>query len=106
MKEYLPKFHAYLRKKAELLGYENGLPWYELFAPMGDLGRKFTAKEAREYLISHFAPFSQELSDMINQAFEEKWIDFYPSVSQLLLPDFHTFGIRKLRMVNAETMAE
>ena len=27
-------------------------------------------------------------------------------VSQLLLPDFHTFGIRKLRMVNAETMAE
>ena len=78
MKEYLPKFHAYLRKKAELLGYENGLPWYELFAPMGDLGRKFTAKEAREYLISHFAPFSQELSDMINQAFEEKWIDFYP----------------------------
>jgi pepF/M3 family oligoendopeptidase len=78
MKEYLPKFHAYLRKKAELLGYENGLPWYELFAPMGDLGRKFTAEEAREYLISHFAPFSQELSDMINQAFEEKWIDFYP----------------------------
>lgn len=78
MKEYLPKFHAYLRKKAELLGYENGLPWYELFAPMGDLGRKFTAEEARKYLISHFAPFSQELADMINQAFEEKWIDFYP----------------------------
>lgn len=37
--EYLPVFHKYLRKKGQMLGYENGLPWYELFAPMGKAGQ-------------------------------------------------------------------
>ena len=35
IKESLPVFRKYLRKKAEMLGHENGLPWFELFAPMG-----------------------------------------------------------------------
>ena len=76
--EYLPKFHAYLKCKAKKLGYENGLPWYEIYAPMGTEGRTFTAEEAGEYLISHFEKFDTDLSDMIRRAFEEQWIDFYP----------------------------
>ena len=31
----MPMYWQYLRDKAKALGYENGLPWYELFAPMG-----------------------------------------------------------------------
>ncbi|MBE5962927.1 MAG: M3 family oligoendopeptidase [Lachnospiraceae bacterium] len=78
MREYLPKFHAYLRAKAELLGYENGLPWYELFAPVGESGKTYTTEEAKTYLVEHFKGFSQELADMITRAFDEAWIDFYP----------------------------
>ena len=29
---YMPIFHKYLRRKAEVMGYKNGLPWYELFS--------------------------------------------------------------------------
>lgn len=78
IQEYLPKFHAYLRHKAEVLGYKNGLPWYDLFAPMGSNSKKYTAEEAKEYLISHFQGFAQDLAQMIERAFDEEWIDFYP----------------------------
>ncbi|MDF2589274.1 MAG: peptidase [Anaerocolumna sp.] len=78
MKEYMPKFHAYLRRKGEMLGYNNGLPWYELFAPMGESNRTFTTEEAKEYLVSHFSGFADDLADMIKEAFDQEWIDFFP----------------------------
>lgn len=78
MREYLPVFHKYLRHKAKLMGHANGLPWYDLFAPLGESDRKFTTEEAKDYLVSHFKGFSEELADMIAEAFDNSWIDFYP----------------------------
>ena len=78
MEEYSPKFWQYLKAKAKALGHENGLPWYDLFAPMGTSSTKFTAESAREYLVSLFAEFDSELSEMVARAFDEEWIDFYP----------------------------
>ena len=76
--EYAPKFWQYLKAKAKALGHENGLPWYDLFAPMGKTSTKFTAEAAREYLVEQFSDFDQELADMVARAFDEEWIDFYP----------------------------
>ena len=78
MDEYLPKFWQYLKAKARALGHENGLPWYDLFAPMGTVAGKYTAEDAREYLVKLFEGFDQELADMVARAFDEEWIDFYP----------------------------
>ena len=78
MDEYAPKFWQYLKAKSKALGHEGGLPWYDLFAPMGKSSTKFTAEEARNYLVDLFAEFDQELSDMVAKAFDNAWIDFYP----------------------------
>ena len=78
MDEYRPLFWKYLKAKAKLLGHEKGLPWYDLFAPVGKSSTKFTAQQARDYLVQLFAGFDQELSDMVARAFDEAWIDFYP----------------------------
>jgi len=78
MDDYLPKFWQYLKAKAKALGHENGLPWYDLFAPMGKSSTKFTAEDAREYLVNLYAGFDKELSDMVAEAFDNEWIDFYP----------------------------
>ena len=76
--EYLPKSWQYLQATAKVLGYKNGLPWYELFAPMGKSSTKFTAEAARDYLLEQFEGFNKEEADMIAAAFDEEWIDFYP----------------------------
>ena len=78
MDEYLPKFWQYLKAKAKALGHENGLPWYDLFAPMGNTSTKFTAEESRNYLVNLFAEFDPELSGMVAEAYDKEWIDFYP----------------------------
>ena len=78
MEEYSPKFWQYLKAKAKALGHENGLPWYDLFAPMGNTSTKFTTEDARNFLVNLFAEFDSELSEMVAKAFDNAWIDFYP----------------------------
>ena len=78
MDEYSPKFWQYLKAKAKALGHENGLPWYDLFAPMGKASSVFTTEDARDYLVKQFSTFDSQLTDMVKRAFDEAWIDFYP----------------------------
>ena len=78
MREYMPKFRAYLKHKAKLLGHENGMPWYDILAPMGSAdSRSFTAEEAHAYLVEHFNSFAPDLAQMVDEAFKNEWIDFY-----------------------------
>ena len=78
MEEYMPVFRKYLRAKAKALGHGGGLPWYDLFAPMGKSEKTYTVEDAKDYLLSIFKGFDTELYDMVKQAFERGWIDFYP----------------------------
>ena len=78
IKESFPKFREYLKAKAKLLGYEKGLPWYDIYAPMGKAAPKqYTVEDAHKYLVEHFANFSSDMSKMMDRAFKEEWIDFY-----------------------------
>lgn len=78
MKEYLPKFHEYLKAKAKALGHTGSLPWHDMFAPLGSNDKKYTVEEAREYLLNIFHTFDTDLENMVRTAFDEDWIDFYP----------------------------
>ena len=78
MDEYSPKFWQYLKAKGKALGHENGLPWYDLFAPMGKSSTKFTTEEARDFLVEQFEGFNPDEAKMIADAFAQEWIDFFP----------------------------
>lgn len=78
VEDYLPVFRKYLRKKAEILGHKNGLPWYELFAPLEESAKEYSLLECKDYLIECFDTLTPDMSAMIREAFENEWIDFYP----------------------------
>jgi pepF/M3 family oligoendopeptidase len=78
IREALPSFHKYLKHKAKIMGHEKGLPWYDLFAPIGETTTKFTTEESKEYLLKHFRSFSDDLADMVEEAYDNEWIDFFP----------------------------
>ncbi|MBR0136108.1 MAG: M3 family oligoendopeptidase [Clostridia bacterium] len=78
MQEYMPMFREYLKAKGEALGHKNGCPWYDMFAPMGANDKTYTVEDARDYLLNTFAGFDKDLHDMVERAFNESWIDFYP----------------------------
>ena len=76
--DYMDVFRGYLKRKAKLLGHKNGLPFYDLFAPIGKSNTRFTIDEANEYILKNFRTFSEELYLMAKKAFNENWIDYTP----------------------------
>lgn len=77
IKESLPKLQKYFIKKAELLGHKNGLPFYDLFAPISNNTKKYTYDEAKQFVYDNFSKFSQKLGDFAKKAFDNSWIDVY-----------------------------
>ncbi len=78
MTESLPDFRRYLRAKARVLGHTGGLPFYDLFAPVGTASRRFTYEEAHAYLLDTLGRFSPQMSAFVDHAFRNRWIDALP----------------------------
>lgn len=78
IRETLPELREYFKAKGRLLGHENGLPFYDLFAPVGQSTRTYTVEEARALLLDLFGKFCPEMGEMMRTAFDEGWIDMYP----------------------------
>lgn len=78
MESYRPAFEKYFRAKAKYLGYEDGLPFYDLFAPVGKGAKTYTYDEAKSIVLEAFYGFSQHLGDFAKRAFDEAWIDVEP----------------------------
>lgn len=76
IKEELPSLTRYFTAKAELLGCKK-LPFYDLFAPVGE-DKEYTLTQARDEVISAFTAFSPEMGAFAENAFEKRWLDLLP----------------------------
>ena len=77
IREHFPTFRRYLKSKAAKLGKPQ-LPWWDLFAPVGEANRIFSWSDARDFIVEKFGSFSSELGDYAATAFDEHWIDAEP----------------------------
>jgi pepF/M3 family oligoendopeptidase len=75
-----PDFRRYLHAKARLLGRaEGGLPWWDLFAPVGDPAASAVSwDEATAMVGDAFATFAPPLRTLAERAVGEGWIDAGP----------------------------
>lgn len=78
IKEEAPKFREYFKLKARALGHKNGLPFYDLFAPMGSMHKMYTIEEAKDLVLDVYGSFSKSLYELGREAFENRWIDVLP----------------------------
>lgn len=78
IEEKLPAFRDFYKTKAKLLGHKKDLPYYDLFAPLGEKEMEFSYKEAKDFIISNIEEFSQEMAELYKGAFENHWIDAKP----------------------------
>jgi len=67
-----------LRAKGKLLGHTDGIPFYDLMAPVGKGMRTYTAEEARALLAQKLGSFTPAMGTFIHEAFDNRWIDMYP----------------------------
>lgn len=75
IKEYLPVFREYMKCKGKYLGYDQGVPFYDLYAPVTEEKKPYTYEEACEYILDHFKQFDDSLYQMAKRAIENGWID-------------------------------
>ena len=73
-----PDFRRYLRAKAALLGHDDGLPWCDLLAPVGDTGGPVPWETATSTVTDVFAGYSPALAGLARRAVDERWIDAAP----------------------------
>lgn len=78
MLDYRPYFANYLKEKALYLGHKNGLPFYDLFAPIGNLNQTYTFEQAQQTVLDAFYGFSPKLGDFAKRAFDNSWLDAFP----------------------------
>jgi pepF/M3 family oligoendopeptidase len=79
-RESFPDFRRYLRAKAVALGAApgSGLPWYDLFAPVGTGGRAWSYEEGSRFIVEQFGTFSPKMAQLAERAFSQGWIDAEP----------------------------
>jgi len=77
MQDSFPAFRRYFRAKARLLG-KTALPWWDLFAPVGQSETRYTYAEARGFVLAQFSTFSERLVSLARRAFDQNWIDAEP----------------------------
>jgi oligoendopeptidase F len=78
----LPAWRRYLQAKARLLGSSGrggGLPWWDLFAPVGDPSvAAIDWDEAAATVTESFASYSPALAGLARRALDQAWIDAEP----------------------------
>lgn len=74
----LPMFEKYYQVKAKKLGYTNGLPWYDLYAPIIDNHMDYSFEEGSQFVVEQFTTFSDSLGQYAKKAIDKHWIDVYP----------------------------
>ncbi len=91
----LPEFQKYLMKKSEVLGHKNGLPFYDLFAPVGSFSKQYSFEEGSRFVVENFRSFSDKLADVAQMALDKDWIDVEPrqgKVSGAFCASLHPLG--------------
>jgi len=78
LKKYLPVFRKYFRKKALMLRHRNGLPFFDIFAPISNTDMQFSYSQAKDFIVEKFSSFSADLGLFAKNAFENGWIDAQP----------------------------
>ena len=75
----LGDFHRYLRAKAATLGHDGPLPWWDLFAPVGDAAdAQVSWTEAVSQVTDAFGGYSASLAGLVERATADQWIDAEP----------------------------
>ncbi|MCT8977969.1 M3 family oligoendopeptidase [Clostridium sp. CX1] len=101
MKESLPSFRKYFKRKGELLQKNNGLPFYDIFAPIGKSNMEFPYEKGKEFVYENFKTFSTKLADYAKKAFDNNWIDVKPKegkVGGAFCSNLHSIGESRIML--------
>lgn len=77
---HLPTFHRYLRLRKRVMGITDDLRYHDLYAPLvASVDLRYRPEEAQRLVIDSMRPLGDDYVSVLQRAFEERWLDWYPS---------------------------
>ena len=77
--KHLPTFHRYLNLRKRMMNVPE-LHYYDLYAPLvASVDTTYTPDEAEKLIMAALKPLGAEYAAGATRAFNERWIDLYPS---------------------------
>ena len=75
--------YKYLKLKKEVLGLDS-LHLYDVYVPLlkGNLNKNYSFEEAKNLVKNALKVFGEDYQNLLDKAFNEKWIDIYPNVGK------------------------
>jgi len=72
-------FHRFLSLRKRMLGVDQ-LHYFDLYAPLVEsVDTAYTPEEAEAIVVDAMGPLGRQYQDVLSQAFNERWIDMYPT---------------------------
>lgn len=75
--EYLPYYQKFYDIRNKRLGLEEA-HMYDVYVPISESSKEYSVEEAKEIIIEACAPLGKEYQDLLQKAFDERWIDMFP----------------------------
>lgn len=94
IEQNLPLFRRYLRAKAHALGLQK-LAFYDLFAPVGEMDKRYSYQEAKDFIVENFTNFHPPVGEFASMAFDQEWIDSEPRSGKVGGAYCTSFPLRK-----------
>jgi oligoendopeptidase F len=80
VRRHLPALHRYLGLRKRMMGIVGDLHYYDLYAPLvAQVKLTYTPEEAQALVQEAMMPLGAEYVAVLAQAFEDRWIDFFPT---------------------------
>lgn len=67
-------FVEYLQRKKKLLGLEK-MTWFDVSAPLGRVGKRYTYDEAANFVVEHLQSVSPRMGEFVTEAFKKRWVE-------------------------------
>ncbi len=78
----LPTFHRYLQLRKRMLGVDT-LKYSDLYAPVvKGVDLQYDYPEAKEMILAALKPLGKPYTEVLNEAFANRWIDLYPTTGK------------------------
>ena len=75
----LDTFHRYLKLRKRMMGLDS-LHYYDLYAPLVEnVTTEYPIDVAQKNILASLAPLGTEYTSVLQRAFNERWIDYYPN---------------------------
>jgi oligoendopeptidase F len=77
---HLPTFHRSLALRKRMMGLQDDMHYYDLYAPVvTSINLTYSPEDAQQHVLGALAPLGTDYTAVVRRAFDDRWLDWFPT---------------------------